>query len=238
MEEIRQWLNSDRPYSAGVEIFAKYHNNKVLVRTFLRGGEKRYHAKLVYEMGKLVKQPIVKKAVKSTKTTLEPAIITAAKAEIRVLKAEIAQLHERLYETGTGNDKEVCAKRAAILLKRKPLILRYDLLYELKEEYFRTWEIPERLTAEMQKPAKSVIAPNKSEEALNKLSNDDLLRKIHSLASSISRAQNVLNYQSFTKLPERRPLPAGIKRDRWERKLKQLKTQYKKALKIKKDRGL
>ena len=168
-----------------------------------------------------------------------PSVITEAKAEIRMLYSTIDQMHSQLYELGTENDPDTVDKRRKILEKRKPLISKVEKLYNLKEEYFRTNKVPDELTSLLQKENEknTLIEPHKPDSYLSKLSDIELSKRKQSLSSSITKTQNKLSYQSISKLSESRPMPAGPLRDKTEKKLKSLKTEYKKVLKLIEERG-
>ena len=168
-----------------------------------------------------------------------PSIITEAKAEIRMLYSTIDKMHSELYELGTENDPDTVDKRRNILQKRKPLISKVEKLYNLKEEYFRTNKVPDELTSLLQKENEknTLIEPHKPDSYLSKLSDIELSKRKQSLSSSITKTQNKLSYQSISKLSESRPMPAGPLRDKTEKKLKSLKTEYKKVLKLIEERG-
>lgn len=182
----------------------------------------------------------VKQTIVSVKKEIQiPSIITAAKAEIRMLYSTIDKMHSELYELGTENDPDTIDKRRKILQKRKPLISKADKLYNLKEEYFRTDKIPDELTFLLQKETEKsiLIEPHKPDVYLSNLTDIDLLKRKQAIASSITKVQNKLSYQAVSKLSEARPMPAGPLRDKTEKKLKSLKTEYKKVLKLIEERG-
>lgn len=160
-------------------------------------------------------------------------IIRRCKDELFDLSTKIATIHNELFEVGKGNSETLCNKRKKLLDKRKPMIRLYDRLYELKEEYFRTEKMPEELKKLIEKTGTSeeTVEKNTSKEKISNLTDIQLLRKKTALASSITKLQNKITYQSISKLPQPRPLPTGTVRTAAEKKLKMLKNDYKQVMK-------
>lgn len=160
-------------------------------------------------------------------------IIQQCKDQLFNLSTKIATIHNELFEVGKGNSETLCNKRKKLLDKRKPLIKLYDRLYELKEEYFRTEKMPEELKKLIEKTGTSeeTVEKNTSKEKISNLTDIQLLRKKTALASSITKLQNKITYQSISKLPQPRPLPTGTVRTAAEKKLKMLKNDYKQVMK-------
>jgi hypothetical protein len=136
-------------------------------------------------------------------------------------------MHTELYNLGTSNDKAVVEQRHKILQERKPLIARCEQLYELKEEYFRTrvlsGTLKELVHSDIQKePVIAKPSANKAKE----LSDLQLAKRRQQLRSSISKTENLLNYQAISKLSELRPMPDGPKRKDTEKRLADLKAEY------------
>ncbi len=251
MTDIEKWLNGERDYEEGVTLFARHSRNKHLARMFVNGASQFHHEKLVYELTKIkgttaavkntpktaIKAPKRSKTgAKSTNANEElPAAILAAKKEIVHLYNTIDQEHNRLYDLGTSNDEKTVAKRKRILQKRLPLIARCEELYELKEEYFRTEgatqkEVLDRIT-EMLKESIPQEQPTNNDDGqlanrVASLSDLQLIKRQKQLASSITKTQNMIQYQSITKLEEAAPLPEGPKRDQLTNKLTALKAEY------------
>lgn len=243
MEEIKQWLDSERNYDEGARIFAKYSKNKIMARTFLTRKEQYYGGKLAYEMSKLVKlprpsqrvvQPIIMiSPVRADRKDYLPPVISAIKKEIASLYNLIDKMHGELYDLGTSNAADVVAARKRLLDKRKPACFSVDVLYHLKEEYFRTTgKEQQSVVAEMQK----LITPEPSEHPLLTtrvskakridMSDLQLMKRKQAVASSITKTQNILQYQSVRKEDKETPLPEGPKREHYIKKLNDLKAEY------------
>ncbi len=168
-----------------------------------------------------------------------PDFILAAKKEVSYLYAFIDKLHRELYDLGTSNADDVVRKRKRILDDRKPAIERADRLYQLKEEWFALEDGPGRKKIEgdiMELLSESKIGgggfafvfdSQKQEIRQTELdagTSDIQLAKCRaSLRSSITKTQNMLQYQSIRKASSPTPMPSGPKRDEYEKKLATLK---------------
>ncbi len=178
----------------------------------------------------------------ATARTQLPPYILAAKKEISSLYAFIDKRHRELYDLGTSNADDVVRKRKKILDGRKPAIDRADRLYRLKEAWFKLEDGPARervasdirelLTApwkEQPTMAEASASPQMQgkqlRDAVGSLSDLDLTNRRSALRSSITKAQNMLQYQTIRKGDSPTPMPPGPKRDEYERKLAVLKAE-------------
>ena len=177
----------------------------------------------------------------TAKTQLPPYIL-AAKKEISSLYALIDKRHRKLYDLGTSNADDVVRKRKKILDGRKPAIDRADRLYRLKEAWIKLEDGParERVASDIRE---MLAAPWKEQptmaeasaspqmqgkqlrDAVGSLSDLDLTNRRSALRSSITKAQNMLQYQTIRKGDSPTPMPPGQKRDEYERKLAALKAE-------------
>ena len=166
-----------------------------------------------------------------------PDFILAAKKEISTLYALIDKRHRELYDLGTSNADDVVRKRRKILDDRKPAIERADRLYRLKEEWFALEDSSgrERVAKEIQKmlAAPLVEQPSIVETGrapslpvVSKMSDLDLSKRRSALRSSITKTQNMLQYQTIRKGESPTPMPPGPKRDEYQKKLKTLQKEY------------
>ena len=176
----------------------------------------------------------------ATARTQLPPYILAAKKEISSLYALIDKRHRELYDLGTSNADDVVRKRKKILDGRKPAINRADRLYRLKEAWIKLEDGPARdrvasdiremLAASLEEQP-TMVAPvgANNDSPLNSnvsgLSDLDLTNRRSALRSSITKAQNMLQYQTIRKGDSPAPMPPGPKRDEYERKLKVLKAE-------------
>lgn len=171
-----------------------------------------------------------------------PPFILAAKKEISSLYSLIDKRHRELYDLGTSNADDVVRKRKRILDDRKPAIERADRLYQLKEEWFAledgsardrvSKEIREMLAAPLvEQPSIVDKGRAPSLPVVSKMSDLDLSKRRSALRSSITKTQNMLQYQTIRKGDSPAPMPPGPKRDEYEQKLKALKVEYNAILK-------
>jgi len=58
---------------------------------------------------------------------------------------QIDIMHRQLYDLGESNEPAIVKKRYKILEKRKPIIKKADEIYQLKEAYFKTNVIDDKL---------------------------------------------------------------------------------------------
>ncbi|MBQ6155797.1 MAG: hypothetical protein IJK22_04265 [Bacteroidales bacterium] len=181
-------------------------------------------------------------ATSATAGTQLPPYILAAKKEVSTLYALIDKRHRELYDLGTSNADDVVRKRKKILDGRKPAIVRSNRLYQLKEAWFKLEDGParERVTSDIREllaapwkeqptmveaSASPQMQSNQLRDAVGSMTDLELSKRRSALRSSITKAQNMLQYQSIRKAETPTPMPPGPKRDEYERKLAALKTE-------------
>lgn len=170
-----------------------------------------------------------------------PDFILAAKKEISTLYSVIDKKHRELYDLGTSNAEDVVRKRKRILDDRKPAIDRADRLYQLKEEWFSLEDGPARnrvandireMLAAPPEKQPTMVTPVETHDrvslqtAVSGLSDLDLSKRRSALRSSITKTQNMLQYQTIRKGDSPAPMPPGPKRDEYQKKLKTLQKEY------------
>ncbi|MCR4964841.1 MAG: hypothetical protein K6A41_04215 [Bacteroidales bacterium] len=170
-----------------------------------------------------------------------PGFILAAKKEISSLYALIDKRHLELFDLGTSNADDVVRIRKKILEERKPVIERADRLYRLKEEWFALEDGPARnrvandireMLAAPPEKQPTMVAPVETygrvslQTAVSGLSDLDLSKRRSALRSSITKTQNMLQYQTIRKGELPAPMPPGPKRDEYQKKLKTLQKEY------------
>lgn len=255
--EIIEWLNGEKHYAVGLLLLEKYGKNRAQSRIFQKANPKYMSSKLEYELKKLAGIPpaeifkqkgsnqqlineIAKKEsapkttiIKQKRQTI-PAIINEAKKIVIELYQRLSIFHQQLYDLGTSNDKTTIEARKKIITERLPIITLYELIYEQKEEFFRSGAVDQQLKENL-KIATEIILPTDKVKVLKSsftgLSDIELLRKKSATASSITKTENMLNYQSITRTATPTPLPEGAKRDKYVSKLKSLKADYKEIMK-------
>lgn len=134
-------------------------------------------------------------------------------------------MHYDLYHLGTSNDIDIVQKRKKILDQRIPIIEKYDKLYQLKEEFFKTGVVdPElkKLIASKIENEITIVTPKITiDKEIIKLKDVELLKRKQQLSSSITKTKNLLRFQSIKKLDVENPLTGDDKKNA-ERKLKDL----------------
>lgn len=260
MEDIIQWLTSELNYTEGVDIFARYSKNQIMVRGFRTGIPARNIKKLEYEMKCLLKIPVnlifaqkcsnqqlindlfnkktpfvsIPQKTNSDKTQnvlAKDHYILQAKEILKDLFTEISTIHTDLYNLGEGNDSKTVSSRKKLLKKRMPVIDRYETLYKLKEESFITGKIPDKLKQLLDKDTVLVISTKKRDD-FSKLSDIKLLKTKNRLLSNITKTKNKLYYQSSTKKEKENPMPEGPKKDKIVKKLDILTKQFNEVTEI------
>jgi len=169
----------------------------------------------------------------ATAGTQLPTFILAAKKEISTLYSLIDKKHRELYDLGTSNADDVVRHRKRILDDRKPAIESADRLYQLKEEWFALEDGPgrERVAKDIREMLAAPLEVENSElkvknrESVKGMTDMQLSKRRTQLRSSISKTQNMLQYQSIRKAAAPTPMPPGPKRDEYELKLKKLKAE-------------
>ena len=176
------------------------------------------------------------------KNPVIPDFILAAKKQVAAMYAIIDKRHRELYDLGTSNADDVVRHRKKILDERKHVIESADRLYRLKEEWFALEdgharervanEIREVLAAPLGEQP-TICAPVETRHGtslqpdVSGLTDLQLSKRRTQLRSSITKTQNMLQYQSIRKATSPTPMPKGPKRDEYERKLKALKAEFK-----------
>lgn len=245
-EEIKAWLNSKRDYDQGFLLLSKHTKNRILLKKRNIPIEK-----IVFELNKyvgndIIIQPVVKQVIivekpkietqkiktqnqlevkKKNNTPIREESIVVAKYQIQELIKKIDMMHKELYDLGTSNDKETIEKRRVILEKRIPIIEKYDKLYQLKEEFFKTGivdpELKKLIASKIENEITITTPKITPEKEMLKLTDVDLLKRKQQLSSSITKTKNLLKYQSIKKLEVENPLTGDDKKNA-EKKLKDL----------------
>lgn len=252
MQDIINWLTGEKDYQKGVVILEKYSTNIIMNRNFRMGLPRMYIKKLEFELKVIlgipkekiftqkcsneqlinqylksfpVKYPkvIPEKKIQTNKSIEIPEIIRDAKELIVDLWKQISIIHQELYDLGESNSKEIVKKRKILLDKRKPIIEKYDLLYNLKEEYFITKRIPKNLPVIL---SDNPVVIDEKKKDINSLSDIELIKDKNRLSSKITKQKNKIKYQSVTAQKEENPIPEGPLKKQAEEKLKRMKNLF------------
>ncbi len=234
---IKQWVKDPkRSYKVGVELLDNYCKNRHLVRFFQNTVERYGMKKLTYELSKLaakIKEDAIEEqfSVVDNKETHQQKtedsnegqlpVFNVAKKLVHELWVEISRITEELYNVGTVNDKDSKEKRKALLSERLPLIERFNIVYEAKELFFCGELTEEQLKVVMEGSLEENNGDEKNIKLVNfeKMSDLDLIKKMHSTKQAINRAKNQLLYQQDSKGEAENPLPDCPRRREIEERL-------------------
>jgi len=225
---IANWLNGKRDFDEGVDLFIKYGTNKNL-KAFFPGHASRYQRKLEYELTKIIGVNfhtldrdlviINPDPITPVKVTAKPAYDAKEPVErnsddmkhlpkvIRRLMYEYHDCYEKRTRTHIalklveGNSKSKNGERVELLDQIATYSARMDKLQTAKKAWETTGILPEESTLWGMKPEQVV---------LNK---DELRAKKLNLQKTLSKDQNLLDYQSKIKADKPNPMPAGPKRN-------------------------
>ena len=246
-EEIEDWLARGGEYAEGVKLLAKYSRNKMLVRRYEHGTARFLGETLKGVLRRMAGVSMERKAAESGcmgKEAAEsgcrdageaaengsreveagdrgelPEVVVEAKSLLHELWVEMGAKQVALKAVGGGNSDAEVAERKRIMAERDPIIKDYNELYELKEQYFESGEVPEGLER-MVKRLRGEATEATATSLWAGLSDVELKDARHAKKTQLTRCENQLNYQSNRKEAERRPMPDGPKRKQTESKYK------------------
>ncbi|MFA6482287.1 MAG: hypothetical protein WCW62_06905 [Bacteroidales bacterium] len=238
INEINAWLNSERNYQAGLQLFEKHSKSTAMKRIF-QGKESRYAGKLLYELRKLIPSgptPDIPAAKPVKLSGLKPAETANSLIEsigepdpslpliIRRLIAQFSDLyksrsiaHNSLKAVPPDNRVENMELRRIIVEKMKKYSDRMDELQYHHNEYKTKNIVPDEETLFAGKTQKS---PSVESENL-----DELSRLRLNLQKSLNRDNNLLHFQMPTRQPATNEMRAGPKRTALLSRIKEKKTE-------------
>lgn len=235
-QKIRQWLNSDRDYSKGVELLMEVSKKSKIVGKIAKGESKTRRKKLEYELqcylklhpGKVVqgKIPAATKPKnqdpkdgprfslisKQEKITDFPAEIQGVIRENSSLYMQRGKLHKQLERLPQDNTPETVSKREELVGKIAKASERLEELYGIWSAFKASGEAPPETTTKKKTPPAE----------LKPVTVDDLKREKKNLQASLAKDRNTLKYQSKVKPKDGQsaPMPEGPKRIRLEKRIK------------------
>lgn len=230
--DIRKWLeNPERDYNDGVDLLVRY-GGKHLAEPFAGRSPRFRMGKLVVAVEKLLRR-IEAKENRAVAATSKPDITTEklvdeSKSFIASLHTDIAKLTNAIFEVGESNDEESINKRKELLEVRKPLIEKYNILYNLKEEYYikKTLSDEEKnILSDTIDSLKGVVPPEKVSN-LSNIGTLALAKAVKACKQFIVRLSNQLKYQRNTSADVPNPMPDCPKREQLLSQLEEKKKEY------------
>ena len=230
--ELRQWLeNPEKDYNDGVALLAKYAG-KHIAEPFVGRSARFRMGKLIVAIEKAAKRIEVKEnraAVAVVKQDLNTEkLVDEAKSFIASLHTDIAKLTNEIFEVGENNDDESMNKRKELLEVRKPLIEKYNTLYELKEEYYLKKSLTKdeiNVISNIIDGLKGIPAQEQVSDILN-IGTLALARAVKACKQFIVRLSNQLKYQRNTSAEVPNPMPDCPKREQLLLQLDAKKKEY------------
>ncbi len=235
---VLEWLNSGAQFDQGVALYSRIGRNRKMAGLF-PGREKRYAAKLRYELCKSVGIDWQNVAIGTVADSSRgdggnpvvlpdgddsglvsadhyPGIIRRVIHEYAEYYRERSRLHYKMTSVGEGNSSENMAIRADLLSQIKALSARMDVLFEARDNYQRDGSLPDA----------SVLWPPEKPSAValesRPLPDDpvELRRLKKNLQTYNVKDNNLLLYQSVSIQMEKRPMPQGPKRVGIEKRIR------------------
>lgn len=230
--ELRQWLeNPEKDYNDGVALLTKYAG-KHIAEPFVGRSARFRMGKLIVAIEKAAKRIEVKEnrvAVAVVKQDLNTEkLVDEAKSFIASLHTDIAKLTNEIFEVGENNDDESMNKRKELLEVRKPLIEKYNTLYELKEEYYLKKSLTKdeiNVISNIIDGLKGIPAQEQVSDILN-IGTLALARAVKACKQFIVRLSNQLKYQRNTSAEVPNPMPDCPKREQLLLQLDAKKKEY------------
>lgn len=230
--DIFEWIvKNPKDYDEGIALLIKY-GGKHLAEPFIGRSPRFRMDKLIVAVSKLAKRLEQKEnrslqiEVKQDKNTEK--LVNESKSFIASLHTDIAKLTNTIFEVGENNDEESMTKRKELLEVRKPLIEKYNTLYELKEEYYikKTLSDEEKnILSDTINSIKGVVPPKKVSN-LSSIGTLALTKAVKACRQFIVRLSNQLKYQRNTSAEVPNPMPDCPKREQLLSQLEEKKKEY------------
>jgi len=143
-----------------------------------------------------------------------PPIIRRIIHEYASMFQERSKMHTVMADMPESNADSITLKRAEIFDVVKSISARLEQLYEAKEQFEKSGELPNEM---------ELFPPDHQpeEEDITKLDEENLKKRKKNLQNSNSKDQSFLDYQSAAHGSEKNPMPAGPKRKKIEYRMKQ-----------------
>lgn len=217
---IEKWLNaSNKDYLEGIILLEKAGARPRIVHMFRNRSPRFAMNELAYNLKKIAENLPQSSKVETTvpsdqqhnekdssvvneEERYKDSAAGIAKRIVQELRTEISRLHNDLFDIGVANDEISMTRRRDILEERKPLIVRYNEVFESKEMFF-SGEIDEQQLLDV------INFKNNSPEVavvdIDKLSGLELAKRIKAAKACITRCNNQLKYQRDTAIVDGKP---------------------------------
>lgn len=265
---IKQWIdNPNRCYDDGVALFVRFGGNRFQARYFENTQARFALKKLVYELGKLVKQgkgdvessaPIqdiqTQELDNQTQQPVDqpqepngtitksdiPEVAAIAKSIVHDTWVELSRIKEELFNLGNENTPDIIARRKALLDEQAPLAARYNEVYEAKEAFFNGELDEQQLLAviNQEQTKEEDKQQPKANTELSKMSDLELVKRIKNVKQVINRSNNQLLYQQNTVSKTENPMPDCPRRRDIEKRISVNKAELDSLTDIAQQRGL
>lgn len=252
--EVTDWLERGGDYGEGVELLRKYSRNRMLVRRYERSQERYLGGTLRALLARMAGvlpgagagvevqpgaaaevevQPGAAAGVEvlpetgggQPSTAAEvPEVVAAAKSLLHELWVAMTEKQEELRAVGEGNSDAEVKERKRIMAERDPIVKDYNDLYELKEAYFESGEVPAGLD-DLVRRLRGEATEATAKSLWADMSDLELTKARKAKKMQLTRCENQLNYQSNRREAERKPMPDGPKRHQIESKHKTLQAE-------------
>ncbi len=232
--EVTDWLERGGDYGEGVELLRKYSRNRMLVRRYERSQERYLGGTLRALLARMAGvqpgagggQPSTAAGVEGQPRTAAgvPEVVAAAKSLLHELWVAMTEKQEELRAVGEGNSDAEVKERKRIMAERDPIIKDYNDLYELKEAYFESGEVPAGLE-DLVRRLRGEATEATAKSLWAGMSDLELTKARKAKKMQLTRCENQLNYQSNRREAERKPMPDGPKRHQIESKHKTLQAE-------------
>ena len=246
IETINSWLNSDRDYNVGVQLFSKLSNNTVLKRLF-PGKERMYAGKLGYELTKLAAKmptavqysaPVKPASLKPSSIPVlpdpgeplvefvslmaspgqdAPLIVRKICAEWSTRYKERSIAHNSLKAVPADNRPESVSLRKVLVDKMAEYSERMDFLFNLHQDWKNKNVVPDEALVYPTIEAKV--------KSVDQTSLEELIKTRLNLQKSVSQDNNFLNFCNRSRQPLPNPMSTGPKRTALEKRIKDKKAQ-------------
>jgi hypothetical protein len=228
VEEIKAVLNAESfDAKLAANLYFQYGKNQTMAKTFIRNPS-RYSKKIHYELSKILGVTLSQyKGFDVAQVSQEKVplpVINRIKEELKTLYPLRVDLQKQLSELPQDNSEET--KQAAIEIgaKADELAVRYQLLYDSKEMFFKDGTIPDEDFLfpdedNLEDNPNSTLRDVEDPYGLKSKNPADVVNRRNNLISSLTKDRNMIKYQAKTTMPQENPMPEGEARKKIEERI-------------------